>query len=607
MWIKTLIKNLRPTLLACRDNDSLSKVLALMVVSGAFSCGTSVGQLIASYAKIGDIQLARQVFDKSPKRGINAWNALIIAYSHMGSHVEVLNLYKNLMREGVRPDSSTFTVAIKACVELLDLETGEDIWLSAGDRGYGNDVFVQSSVLNLYMKCGQMEKAMMVFGKMAKRDIVCWTTMITGLVQSAKMLEAIELYRKMQKEGLDDDKVVMLGLIQACANVGDSKLGSSVHGYIIRKNIPIGVVVETSLVDMYAKNGNLASALCVFRKMPNRNVISWSALISGFAQNGFAENALELFIEMQTSGFTPDTVSLVSALLACSYVGYLKLGKSIHGYIVRRLGFNCISATAVIDMYAKCGALSCAQSLFDRISSRDLISWNAMIASYGVHGRGKEALSLFLKMIETNMKPDDVTFASLLSALSHSGLVEEGQYWFNLMERKFRIKPGEKHYTSIVDLLARAGRVEEAQKLIDSMESEPGITVWVALLSGCCSHRKFTIGEMAAKKVLELDPDEPGIYTLASNFYAAMRKWNEVAWIRRVIKESGKKVPGYSLVEVTGKLHAFVMEDRSHPQYDEISGMLKWLEDEMRAMGYVPEKEYVLHDLEEEVTMDAVQ
>ncbi|KAK6937629.1 Pentatricopeptide repeat [Dillenia turbinata] len=512
MWIKTLVKDLRPTLLACKDKVSLSKVLALVIV------------------KIGDIRLERQVFDKSPKRSINAWYAIIIACSYMGSHVEVLNLYENLLSEGVRLDSSTFTVVIKACVELLDLETRGEIWLSAGDCGYVND-------------CGQMEKAMMIFGKMAKRDIVCWNMTIMGLVQNAKVLEAIEFYRKMQKEGMDDDKIAMLDLIQACANVGDSKLGSSVHGYIIQKNIPMGGVVETSLVDMYAKNGNLE------------------------------KNALELFVEMQSSGFTPDIVSLVSALLASSHVEYLKL---------------------VIDMYAKCGALSCAQSLFDGISSRDLISWNAMIASDGVHGWGAEAISLFLKTIETNTKPDDVTFASLLSALSNSDLVEEGQYWFDLMERKFRIKPGEKHYTCIVDLLAWAGRVEEAQKLIDSMGNERGITVWDALLSGL-------------KKVIELNPDEPGIYTLVSNFYAAMRKWNEVAWIWRVMKESGKKVPGYGWVEVTGKLHAFVMEDRSHPQYDEISGTLKWSEDEMRAMCYVPEKEYVLHDLKEELTMDVVQ
>ncbi|KAE9448001.1 hypothetical protein C3L33_20100, partial [Rhododendron williamsianum] len=593
-------KGLKSTLLTCKDRASVAQIHAFIIVSGIFNQRNTNGQIVATYAKIGDLKLAREVFDKLPHRGIDSWNAMIIACSRNSRSVEVIDLYHQMVLEGVRPDSSTFTVALKACANLLDLEMGEAIQSQAIECGYEYDVFVGSSLLNLYAKCGKMDEAMGVFGKMPRRDLVSWTTMISGFVQSGHAKEAIDLYRLMRKEGLEGDGVVMIGLIRACANLGDTKMGLSVHGYLIRRDLPMDVVVQTSLVDMYAKTGQLGLASSLFKVMHCRNVVSWSALISGCAQNGFAGNALELLIEMQTFGFKPDIVSLVGALLACSQVGFLKLGKSIHGYIERRFNFDRVSGTAVIDMYSKCGSLSCARALFDRISSRDLISWNAMIASYGIHGHGEQALSLFFQMMETNLKPDHTTFASLLSALSHSGLVREGRYWYNRMVSEFKIQPSEKHYAGMVDLLARSGQVEEARDLIDSMPNEPGIAVWVALLSGCRNHRKLLIGEMAAKKVLEFEPDDPGIYALVSNFFAAARRWDEVAGVRKAMKRTGVKTPGYSVVEVNGKLHGFVMEDKSHAEYEHIAGILGKLEQEMSDKGCLASTEFVLNDLEEE-------
>eukprot|EP00268_Persea_americana_P003461 TRINITY_DN1104_c1_g1_i6.p1 TRINITY_DN1104_c1_g1~~TRINITY_DN1104_c1_g1_i6.p1 ORF type:complete len:678 (-),score=110.73 TRINITY_DN1104_c1_g1_i6:1329-3362(-) len=594
LWAKKLSK--------CRHPKSIAQIHALLLMTGILSSHEHPNaHLIASYADSGDMCSALQLFDEMPQRMTPTWNAMIIAYSRRHSPMKVLTLYRRMIIEGVRPDSSTFTVALKACANLFDLEFGEEIRSLAVNCGYKDDVFVGSSLLNLYAKCGKMDKAMRVFDSMPKRDLVCWTTMITGFSQCGRATEAVGVYQRMKDEGLERDSIVMVGLIQVCAILGDVKMGLSIHGHMIRRDLRMDVFVETSLVDMYAKNGLLEIARRVFKKMSWRNVVSWSALISGYAQNGFAGDTLRLLIEMQDSGLEPDLVALVSALLACSHIGFLKLGESIHGFIMRRLEINRISATAIIDMYSECGNLSSACSLFDRITSRDTISWNAMIASYGIHGHGREALSLFIQM-KSQSQPDDASFASLLSALSHSGLVEEGQYWFDLMVKEFRIQPSEKHYACMVDLLARAGHIKDAQKLIESMTIEPGIPVWVALLSGCRNHRKLEIGEMAAKKVLELKPDDAGIYTLVSNVFAAARKWDEVASVRKVMKEKGiEKVPGYSVAEVNGNLHAFLMEDKSHPQHEMIMAMLERLNSKMREMGYVPKTEFVLHDLEEEV------
>ncbi|WMV46887.1 hypothetical protein MTR67_040272 [Solanum verrucosum] len=231
-------------------------------------------------------------------------------------------------------------------------------------------------------------------------------------------------------------------------------------------------------------------------------------------------------------------------------------------------------------MYAKCGLISCARSIYDRISSKDLICWNTIIACYGIHGQGREALTLFQQM-KDEIEPDHATFAALLSALSHSGLVEEGRHWFDDMVNEYKIKPSEKHYACSVDLLARAGEVEEAKELITSMETKPGLAVWVALLSGCHKHKKFSIGELAANRVLELIPENTGTFVLVANFFAAAKMWDAV--------------------EVNGRLHAFLMDDTSHPQYEQIMGLLCNLENEMKAMGYVPKTDFVLQNLEEDV------
>ncbi|KAM1031723.1 hypothetical protein ACFX2C_035476 [Malus domestica] len=594
-------RRLRALLLSCTDKNSIAKVHALMILTSTLADGSFNARLIASYARIGDTVAARKVFDKLPQRGVNAWNAMIVAYSRQEYPSQVLSLYHQMVADGVRPDSSTFTVAIKACASMLDLEIGEEIWSKAVDCGYERDVFVGSSVLNLYAKSGKMDEAVVVFEKMPRKDLVCWTTMITGFVQSGRPMEAVEMFRGMQHEGIEFDGVSMTGLVQACASLGDLRLSLSVHGFMIRRGLRMDVMVQTSLAHMYAKNGHLELAYRVFDRMPYKNAISWGALISGFAQNGFAGRALEMLVEMQGSGFEPDSACLVSALLACSQVGFLKWGKSAHAFILKRLDFDEVLGTAVIDMYSKCGSLSYARALFDQIISRDLISWNAMITSYGIHGHAEEALALFLQMTETNVKPDHATFASLLSAFSHAGLVQEGQYWFDVMVNKYKTTPGEKHYACMVDLLARAGRVEEAYELINSVNTEPGLAVWVALLAGCHNHGKSSIGEVVAKKILDLNPDDLGVYALVSNFYAMARKWDDVADMKKMMKQRGtKKVPGYSVVEVNGELHAFLMEDKTHQHHGDIMQILNKLDHDMRAIGYVPRNEFLLHNSEDE-------
>ncbi|XP_051134201.1 putative pentatricopeptide repeat-containing protein At3g25060, mitochondrial [Andrographis paniculata] len=614
---KWFLNDLKLYLSTCKHISSVAKIHAVAITSGIFGFGSLPAQLIASYARAGHMDVACKLLDNMPERRVDSWNALLIAYSRRNCPLQLMHLYRRMIFENIKPDSSTFTVAIKACTSLMDLELGQEIWRTAVGCGYGDDIFVATAVLNLYAKSGEMDGAMCVFERMCRRDVVTWSTVIAGFVKSGRAMEAVDAYRAMRKEGLEGDGVVMLALIQACAEMRSPKIGCSLHGYMLRKGYAMDVAVQTTLVDMYAKSGRVDSASTVFRIMSHRSIVSWSSLISGYARSGrYAGESLKLLVEMQSCGLEPDLVSLVSALLACSQLGSPSRGREVHGYITRRRirmdqdegkDEDQVLSTALIDMYAKCGLLCCARALCEQVSSfrrGDVILWNTIIASYGTHGEGKEALKIFRQMLEAGVAPDHATFAALLSALSHSGLVEEGKYWFESMVEEYGIEPMEKHYVSLVDLFARGGRVEEARELIEGMMASmgpPGMGVWVALLSGCLNHKKFGgVGEWAARKVLlelkgEGKPPKQGsaagVYSLVSNFFAAAKRWEEVAAVRREMRLVGggtvvkKAVPGCSVIEVNGRLSAFSVEDRSHPWYGRIAAVVAEMEDAMRRGG----------------------
>ncbi|CAN6459162.1 unnamed protein product [Victoria cruziana] len=587
---------------ACTNVKSLGQLHAQVVLKGGPPNPAIWGRLVILYVKFGCLGTARKLFDGMRQRHITVWNAMIIGYSRIGFSLEVVDLYHKLVAEGIQPDSSTFTLAIHASTKLRDLQLGKEVLNFAQMSGYGDDVFVGSAAVNMFVKFGRMDCAIRVFEKMPRRDLVTWTTIISGYAQWGMGYKALSFFRRMLSMGVPGDAIVMVGLLQACASLRALKLGLSVHAHILRRKFPMDVVLSTSIVDLYAKNGLLTEARRLFDAMPQRNVVSWCAMVSGYAQNALARDALCLFVAMQQEICEADLVSLVSALLACSHIGVLRQGKSIHCSIIKKHDFDLISATALIDMYAKCGNLMTARRLFDWMSSRDSIAWNAMISGYGIHGHGRDAIALFEQMLNSQVKPDDATFASLLSACSHAGLVKEGQHWFRLMSNVFHIQPGEKHYACLVDMLARAGRVHEAHEWIKSMVIKPGIAVWSALLSGCRNHRHTELGVMVGKIIVDIQPDDPGMYTLVSNVYAMGKRWDGVAEIRKIMKKKGmKKIPGYSVTLVNGKLHGFTAEDRTLPQHKEIMVLLEALDYQIREAGYIPDAQYVLHDLAKEL------
>ncbi|KAL2337288.1 hypothetical protein Fmac_011734 [Flemingia macrophylla] len=268
-------------------------------------------------------------------------------------------------------------------------------------------------------------------------------------------------FMKMLDEGVGPTNFSMMGALHACANLGDLERGRFVHKLMDQKKLGLGVSVMNSLISMYSKRKRVDIAASIFDNLKQKTIVTWNAMILGYAQNGLVKEALNLFCMMQSHDIKPDSFTLVSVITALADLLVTQQAKWIHGLAIRTLmDKNVFICEALIDTYAKCGAIETARKLFDMMQEQHVITWNAMIDGYGTHGHGKEALDLFNEMQKGSVKPNEIRFLSVIFACSHSGLVEEGLYYFESMKEIYGLVPAMDHYDAIVDLLGHAGRLD---------------------------------------------------------------------------------------------------------------------------------------------------
>ncbi|KAL5718135.1 hypothetical protein ACHQM5_011071 [Ranunculus cassubicifolius] len=501
--------------------------------------------------------------------------------------------------------TSTYTISLKILTSLQNSthlshlkQTHSQIII----HGLQNYPKFTSKLTSLYISFNHLPTASLLFKTIPNPSSFLWNIMIRGYVSQGYYRQSLKLYSQMLDNGVRPDKFTFPFALNACAGLLDLSTGKSVHQHVVCCGCGNDVFVGAALVDMYGKCGDVGGARKVFDEMTVRDLVTWTSMIMGYVNNGCNEETLEFFDLMRREEVRTNRVGLLSGLLACGNLGAVRKGEQFHGYAIRT-GFECdvLVATAVMDMYGNCGRLGLARYMFDQIGEKDVVCWSAMIAGYGVHGRGREAIDLFCQMEEAGEKPNHVTFTCVLAACSHSGLLEEGNKYFDLMRKKYRIEPKLKHYACMVDLLGRAGRLREAELLIKNMPVEPDSSIWGSLLSACRIHGNLDLAKETADKIFQLDPTHAGYHVLLSNIYAAKSRWTEVEKVRRGMNYKGaNKVQGFSLIELKNRVFKFGVEDRSHPQSDKIYLFLQELATPMKHLGYVPLTEFVLHDIEDE-------
>lgn len=384
-------------------------------------------------------------------------------------------------------------------------------------------------------------------------------------------------------ESFNFDASVISHAISSCGSKRDLHGGIQYHCAAIRSGFVANVYIGSSLISLYSKCNELENACKVFDEMPVRNVVSWTSIISGFAQEWQVDVCLELFSEMRNSGLKPNDFTYASVLSACTGSGALGQGRCAHSQTIR-LGFDSYVhiVNALMSMYCKCGAVEDVLYMFENLDGKDNVSWNTMIAGYAQHGLALQAIGLFEEMKTRGVEPDAITLLGVLSSCCHAGLVKEGRHYFNSMVEEHGIQPELDHYSCIVDLLGRAGLLDEARDFIEKMPIRPNAVIWGSLLSSCRVHGTVWIGIEAAESRLLMEPRCASTHVQLANLYASLGCWDEVARVRKLMKDKGIKTsPGFSWIEISNEVHRFRAEDSSNPRMVQIIGVLDSLADHM--------------------------
>ncbi|KAL2922161.1 hypothetical protein RDABS01_013652 [Bienertia sinuspersici] len=492
---------------------------------------------------------------------------------------EILDLY---------PDSKTLKILHAKILTHHNLQSNPTIRLKL-IRGYSG-----ASLLGT---------ARHLFDESPERNVIFFNVMIRSYVTHQKYQDALCVFKSMSRNAVRPDHYTYPCALKACSWSENLWVGMQIHTAVYKVGLNLNLFVGNGLVSMYGKCGCLTNARKFLDEMLVKDVVSWNSMIAGYAQKGLFDDSLNICREMEeASEVEPDGVTFTSILPACGDLSAISLGTKIHKYVERkRLLPNLSVENALINMYAKCGCLKEARRVFDNMLIRDIVAWTSIISAYGVSGEGHEAISLFSRMRAEHLNPDSIAFVAVMSACSHSGMLEEGQHYYKIMTEECNINPRLEHYCCMVDLLGRAGRVNEAFSFIKEMPIEPNERVWGALLGACRTHSNMTIGLIAADRLFQLAPEQAGYYVLLSNIYAKAGKWKEVSTIRSLMKSKGlNKTPGHSNVEHKGQVYTFLAGDRSHPQTKDIYDKLHVLIAKMKEEGYVPEMDFALHDVEDE-------
>lgn len=524
-------------------------VIKLGFCSNVYICSALVGM----YGKCGKLWNAQKVFDETPHRNVVTWNCLISGYLQAGSPLRAIRLFLEMLKVGTEPPT-TFSVSgvLVCCVQLEAEGLGGQVHGLSLKMGLCDDVVVGTGLIDMYSKCCKVSESKRVFNEMRYKNVITWTSMVTGCAHSGQSDEAMTLVREMLRLGLQPNYVTYNSLLSSFSSPDFWDCCRQIHCRIVKEGFDLNVYIVVTLLTIYSEsNSSLEDFRTLCSCVSVWDQISWNAVIAGFSNIGSSEEALKCFSEMRQAGVAMDFFTFTSILRAVGTLSALVEGKKIHALVFKSgHASNLCVQNGLVSMYARCGAIHDSKWVFTLMKEHDVVSWNSFLSGYAHHGFGRETVELFEQMRRTGVKPDNTTFLIVLTACSHVGVLDKGLEYFNLMRNDDLLEPPKmEHYATIVDLLGRAGNLHEAQAFVDSMPIQPGASVYKALLSACQVHGNKELALRYATKLQQLCPNDPATYILLSNVLLTRGYWDDAAEVRKLMYDRGiRKTPGYSWI-----------------------------------------------------------
>ncbi|XP_021760914.1 pentatricopeptide repeat-containing protein At4g20770-like [Chenopodium quinoa] len=475
-----------------------------------------VNSLLDMYAKNGDMDNAEIIFQNMSNPNVVSWNIMIAGYGEIYKCEKAVELMERMVFSGCQPDEVT-------CINMIAAS----------------------------VKSGNVEVGRQVFDKLVRPSLSSWNAMLSGYSQVEKHDEAIMLFREMQFRNVKPDCTTLATVLASCAEMAFLECGKQVHAVTLKATLNDDVYVGSGLITLYSRSGKVDIAKSIFHGLPAVDIVCWNSIIAGFSLNSLEKEAFSFFNIMKRRNMCPTQFTYATILSCCAKQSFSSQGRQVHALILK---YGCINdiivGSALIDMYCKCGSVERGREIFDAMPMKNAVIWNEMIHGYAQSGFGDEAVRLYDCMIREGRKPDDITFVAVLSACSHSGLVNEGIRIFESMQIEHKVEPLVSHYTCVIDTLGRAGRLHEAEKLIRRMPCKDDPVIWEVLLSSCRFYSDILVAKRAADELLSLNPRSSTPYVLLANVYSSMGRWEEVRAVRELMSDNNVgKDAGYSWTE----------------------------------------------------------
>lgn len=360
--------------------------------------------LIQMYANCGEIVIARKVFDGMYNRDVFAWNSMFSGYAKRERWGEIVKLFNEMRNWDDRFGEVTLIIVLTACGRLADIELGQWISEYIEANGLNRSVKLMTAVIDMYAKCGHVDKARRLFEQMDKKDVVAWSAMISGYSQARRCKEALDVFHDMQMANVEPNEVTMVSVLSCCAVLGALETGKWVHLYAKKKRLELTVTLGTALMDFYAKCGLIESAVEVFKKMPLKNVFSWTVLIQGLANNGQGKKALDFYYLMREKSIKPNDVTFIGVLSACSHVGMVDEGREFFVSMNRDFGieprvehYGCL-----VDILGRAGLIEEAYQFIKNMPiPPNAVIWRTLLAACRAHKNvevGEESLENLVQL-----------------------------------------------------------------------------------------------------------------------------------------------------------------------------------------------------------------